>query len=329
MAFPGNTLIDVLRDVWTGGSGTGKLRVDATVTPSGTTDANIIQIGGASVTLGQKTMANSFPVVFASDQSSLNINNISGTISLPTGAATEASLAKLTLSQGSTTSGQAGPLILGAVTTAAPSYTTGQSSPISLTTSGALRVFASNTSLSDLNATVAQTGTWNIATITGSITPGVSAGNLGKAEDAAHTTGDVGVMALAVRNDAGTALAGTTGDYIPITTDANGAVHISDVIAKKVGTPTLSSVAASATSVTLLSANTSRRQVVLVNDSSAICYVKFGTTASSTSYTVQMPAIANNIASHLFIDEDPVYTGRIDAIWASATGNMRITEITT
>jgi len=45
----------------------------------------------------------------------------------------------LTLSQGSTTSGQFGPLIQGAVTTANPSYTTGQTDPLSLTTAGALR----------------------------------------------------------------------------------------------------------------------------------------------------------------------------------------------
>lgn len=43
-------------------------------------------------------------------------------------------------SQGSTTSGQTGPLIQGAVTTSAPSYTTAQTSPLSLTTAGALRV---------------------------------------------------------------------------------------------------------------------------------------------------------------------------------------------
>ena len=59
---------------------------------------------------------------------------------LPTGASTEASLAKLTLTQGSTTSGQSGPIIQGAVTTSAPSYSTGQTSPLSLTTVGALRV---------------------------------------------------------------------------------------------------------------------------------------------------------------------------------------------
>lgn len=69
-----------------------------------------------------------------------NITNLSGTVSLPTGAATEASLVKLPLAQGSTTSGQSGALVQGAVTTAAPSYTTGQTSPLSLTTGGALRV---------------------------------------------------------------------------------------------------------------------------------------------------------------------------------------------
>ncbi len=41
-------------------------------------------------TLGQKTMANSTPVVIASDQSAINVNDIGGTVSLPTGAATEA-----------------------------------------------------------------------------------------------------------------------------------------------------------------------------------------------------------------------------------------------
>lgn len=44
-----------------------------------------------------------------------------------------------TYAQGSTTSGQTGSLIQGAVTTSNPSYTTGQTSPLSLTTGGNLR----------------------------------------------------------------------------------------------------------------------------------------------------------------------------------------------
>ena len=44
------------------------------------------------------------------------------------------------IAQGSTTSGETGILIQGAVTTAAPTYTTAQTSPLSLDTTGALRV---------------------------------------------------------------------------------------------------------------------------------------------------------------------------------------------
>lgn len=43
------------------------------------------------------------------------------------------------VSQGSTTSGQSGALVQGAVTTASPSYTNGQTSPLSLTPTGQLR----------------------------------------------------------------------------------------------------------------------------------------------------------------------------------------------
>lgn len=158
---------------WTLSSGTDSVAVTGSVTVSGT--------------------------VAATQSGTWNINNISGTVSLPTGAATEASLVKLTLTQGSLTSGQSGPLSQGAVTTAAPSYTTAQTSPLSLTTSGLLRVDASGTSISgtvtanqgtspwvvgqstaaSLNATVvgtgtfavqaAQSGTWNITNISGTI----------------------------------------------------------------------------------------------------------------------------------------------------------------
>jgi len=46
------------------------------------------------------------------------------------------------------------------------------------------------------------------------------------AEDTAHTSGDGGLMPLAVRNDALAALAGTDGDYAPLQVDANGALYV-------------------------------------------------------------------------------------------------------
>ncbi len=69
---------------------------------------------------------------------------ISGTITANIGTqgglATEGTLAKLTQTQGSTTSGQSGPLVQGAVTASVPSYAAGQTSPISIDPAGGLRV---------------------------------------------------------------------------------------------------------------------------------------------------------------------------------------------
>lgn len=66
-----------------------------------------------------------------------------------------------------------------------------------------------------------------------SIVPGTGATNLGKAEDGAHTSGDVGVMMLGVRNDThSTALAGTDADYTPIGVDSSGKIGIRGTFAE-------------------------------------------------------------------------------------------------
>jgi hypothetical protein len=66
----------------------------------------------------------------------------------------------------------------------------------------------------------------NVATIGTSVTPGTGATNLGKAEDAAHSSGDVGVMALAVRAASPTERSSgpTDGDYEPAAVNEVGAV---------------------------------------------------------------------------------------------------------
>lgn len=88
-------------------------------------------------------------------------------------------------------------------------------------------------------------------------------------------------------------------------------------------TSTLSNVAASATSVTLLALNASRESAIFYNDSTSACYVKFGSTASATSFTYKLRA-----AETLIVDGIPVYTGIVTGIWDSATGSMRVTELT-
>ena len=54
------------------------------------------------------------------------------------------------------------------------------------------------------------------------VSTGVGALSLGKAEDTAHGSGDVGVMSLAVRNDAYAARSGSDGDYTPLAVDSAG-----------------------------------------------------------------------------------------------------------
>lgn len=85
---------------------------------------------------------------------------------------------------------------------------------------------------------------------------------------------------------------------------------------------TCTTVAGSASSVQLLAANKGRKYFAIYNDSNAVLYVKFGSTASTSSFTVYMAA--NSFYESKF--EEP-YNGRIDGIWASATGNARVTEV--
>lgn len=55
-----------------------------------------------------------------------------------------------------------------------------------------------------------------------SVIPGTGATNLGKAEDAAHASGDTGVAILAKRTDTAASSAGTDGDYATVNQDSNG-----------------------------------------------------------------------------------------------------------
>lgn len=86
---------------------------------------------------------------------------------------------------------------------------------------------------------------------------------------------------------------------------------------------TLSNVSDSATSVTLLSANSSRLGATFFNDSTVAAYIKEGTTASLSSFSYKLSAGATLEAPL------PIYKGRYDCIWDSdQAGAMRITERT-
>ena len=110
------------------------------------------------------------------------------------------------------------------------------------------------------------------------------------------------------------------GDSVYQWADRNGARVIKN---RPSATATLTNVASSATPVSLLASNTSRLGAIIFNDSTQVLYVKFGATASATSFTYKL-----NAGDTLELMQFPIYTGAIDGIWASANGNARITELT-
>ena len=85
----------------------------------------------------------------------------------------------------------------------------------------------------------------------------------------------------------------------------------------RAATSAVTSVGDSASSVTLLSANANRLGASITNTSSAILYVKFGTTATSSDYTVRM-------VQNAYYEVPFNYTGRIDGIWASDAGGAAL-----
>jgi hypothetical protein len=230
----------------------GALRVDGSAVTqpvSGTVTANA---GTGTFTVAGTVTANAgtgnFTVVQAT---AANLNaTVTGTVTAnigtTNGLALDTSVNGILVSQGSTTSGEKGPLIQGAVTTASPAYTTAQTSPLSLTTAGALRV-----------------------------------------------------------------------DGSAVTQPVSGSV-----IVNKSTTGTITSAAGSTSSFTVLASNANRISASIYNATNKTLYLAMASTASTSSYTVQ---IAINSFFELSID----YTGIITGISpAGVNGNVLVTEYT-
>jgi hypothetical protein len=165
-------------------------------------------------------------------------------------------------------------------------------------------------------AGVAAAGVMTVQGIAGGTAVPVS-GSFGGAltnNNAAPAATNLGVLP-ALANTAAPAY--TDGRQVLPSVDTTGATRVTG---GQTAAATLTNVASSAVNVTLLAANTARKGVFIVNDGNKILYVKFGATASATSYTVQMPA------NSYWEMPWPIYTGIIDGIWSAANGSARITE---
>jgi hypothetical protein len=88
---------------------------------------------------------------------------------------------------------------------------------------------------------------------------------------------------------------------------------------------TLSNVASSIVSQEISGGSSSRKLLSVYNDSGQVLYLKFGTEASPTSYTVQVAA-----AAYYELPNHPThgtYLGVITGVWAAANGYARVTEV--
>ena len=93
------------------------------------------------------------------------------------------------------------------------------------------------------------------------------------------------------------------------------------VVLANASTATLANVAGSASNVTLLASSATRAGASFYNDSTALLYLKFGATASVTSFTVQIQP-----SGYYELPTPNIYSGIIDGIWSSATGSCRVTS---
>ena len=150
--------------------------------------------------------------------------------------------------------------------------------------------------------------------------------------NAAYQTLPVSVIAMDANSNAqvvGPTAAGSTATTNPVLmagVDSTGTIRTVKVdplgrLDNQAPTGTVTNVNAAIATTTLLNANTSRAGAIIFNDSTSVMYVKFGATASTTSYTTQIGAKG-------YYEIPYTYTGRVDAIWASAVGAARITELT-
>lgn len=198
----------------------------------------------------------------------LNINNISGTISLPTGASTAALQTQPGVDIGDVTVNNA----------AGASAVNIQDGGNSITVDGSVAVTQS-TSPWVVSGTVAatQSGTWNINNVSGTVS---------------LPTGAATEATLATR------------------------------LAGQATTSAVTRVASSTASQQLIASNASRKMLMFYNDSTGQQFIKFGTTASQTDFTVRMTT------QSYYELPVPCYTGRVDVICTNSNGAIQVTELT-
>ena len=93
--------------------------------------------------------------------------------------------------------------------------------------------------------------------------------------------------------------------------------------------PSFTTVASSASSVTIIANNPRRRGLTITNTSTAILYLNLlgDTATATTAHSIQIPANGSyDLPLFTANGNTECYTGKITGIWASANGQANVTE---
>lgn len=150
---------------------------------------------------------------------------------------------------------------------------------------------------------------------TGTVADGSNAALGAKADTAATTDGGTFSLIALVKRLLGKLPGSLSADRLKVALVSSSG---SDLTGNP-GSAAVTSVNDTATSTTLITSNAAARERVIQNDSTSILYIKHGTAASATDYTVKLGA------DDVWATQ---YTGRIDGIWSAdtASGAAKITE---
>lgn len=185
------------------------------------------------------------------------------------------------------------------VVSSPPSLSAGNLAGLTVTTAGRLIIDGSQVT-QPVSGTVAVSSVGGTVTISGTVTS-----NQGTA---AALSG-----AWPVEITDGTNVLGTSSHPVVVS---------GSVTTNKAATSAVTSVAGATANTNILASNANRILATIYNGASKNMYIKLGTTASTSSYTVILLP-----SSYWEIPQD--YTGNIDAVWASGvSGNALVTELT-
>lgn len=275
---------------------TGTVAVTQGTTPW---DDNITQFGGNAVVTGVGVSGLGIPRVTVSNDSNIlttqsgawNINNVSGTISLPTGASTAANQATEIASLASIDAGI--PAALGQATMAA-------SMPVVIASNQTSIPISNFPTTADTNFGTVGASTLRTAAQVGNAT---GAANFGAGATSAQT-----LRVVSNLND---------GSANSITSQANGSQRALDVginvagvqidpRAASPGTLTDRSGTATTTSATLAAANANRKYIFIQNVSTGDIWINFTTAATNASPSIRIDASGVFVMEGSFISTEAI-----------------------